>query len=192
MRSSHGSDRGGGLAARWWAAPIMGALVACSGSQGTAAAGDLGKGGAQSSVDAGEKDAAGSRDAGTVNPTYSPTDAAGVDAASAEDAPGAPGGQEAGAADLGPSDAFVCLQRGVACEPAGVPCCADTCFRGACGGCVVEGAQPGPGTSCCEGLVATDAGFCGTAACVPDGTPCGGGGVVCCNDNCDGVKCGGQ
>jgi len=87
-------------------------------------------------------------------------------------------------------DAFVCLAHGVPCGGGLGTCCSDTCFKGACGGCVVEGVMPGPDATCCAGLSVTSEGYCGTAACVPDGTPCGNGTVVCCNDNCN-VTCGG-
>jgi len=79
-------------------------------------------------------------------------------------------------------------------------CCNLACSSGACGGflaegehCTYDGGTPPDGAPPCSDRLACNHGFCGTSACVPDGRACGpdAGGVVCCNDDCNGVTCGG-
>ena len=91
----------------------------------------------------------------------------------------------------------ICAQDYASCATDGSTCCNLGCSMGVCGGCFAEGEHcsydggvaPVGVAACCGGL-ACNAGFCGTNACVPDGTACGGdAGVVCCNDNCDGTVC---
>jgi len=185
----------------WLFVPLCVVMLACSGAASTSSS----PGGAAGGTDAASRtglpgDTAGTgsgtgvasgkttsaSDAGNSQTVATPT-AGSVDAAtgSAFDMPD--GG---GAGVTGAVDAFVCLTHGVPCGLGLGTCCSDTCFKGACGGCVVEGVKPGPDATCCAGLSVTSEGYCGTAACVPDGTPCGDGTVVCCNDNCN-VTCGG-
>jgi hypothetical protein len=83
----------------------------------------------------------------------------------------------------------------------GMNCCNLACTSGACGGslaegerCDYDGGTVPSGATPCHDKLACNHGYCGTSACVPDGTGCGpdAGGVVCCNDNCNGVTCGGS
>jgi hypothetical protein len=74
-------------------------------------------------------------------------------------------------------------------------CCTDGCVNGICG-CLSEGSRVTSSSdaaagACCDGLAEVDGGYCGTSACVPDGTSCqADAGVICCNDNCNGSTCG--
>jgi hypothetical protein len=90
------------------------------------------------------------------------------------------------------------------CGDGGAPfCCNGNCINGACGGklaegepCQYESGEPIAGTAPCLAGLACNSGKCGTNACSPDGTACGpdvaDGGVVCCNDDCNGTICGGS
>lgn len=101
---------------------------------------------------------------------------------------------DGGAPDAGPT--VMCVAHGQACGLAAGSelCCTDGCVNGICG-CLSEGSKvisssDAGGGACCGGLAEVDGGYCGTSACVPDGTPCADAGVICCNDNCNGSTCG--
>jgi hypothetical protein len=102
-----------------------------------------------------------------------------------------------------PANGGMCVRDNEACvgdasDPS-EQCCYHKCSNGACGGCFAEGVTcdydgglvPDGGTPCCDGL-SCNQGYCGTGACVPDGTSCGAdAGNVCCNDDCVEGVCGG-
>ena len=87
-----------------------------------------------------------------------------------------------------------CAPHGAPCGVVGSKCCVDTCSNGACGGKLGEGEPCSPDAGpACDDLLLCTSGVCGTNACVPDGKYCGGdAGGVCCNDDCNGVTCGGR
>jgi hypothetical protein len=131
-------------------------------------------------------------------PHVIPSDAqVGADAGAAP--PIGNGDADAGSAAVDASDADTmspglgCKLTYSHCDQDGSICCSGNCDdNGACGGKLAEGETcTTGGAPCVDNLPCTD-GFCGTNACVPDGTSCADAGVVCCKDDCDGVTCGGS
>jgi hypothetical protein len=150
-----------------------------------------------SAVGGGHDDAGGpppSMDAGdggdaTRSTTTSPGDAEGV-----EDS-GAPVlVPEAGAdAKNNSGGGLGCQLTYAHCDQDGSLCCSGNCDdNGACGGMLAEGETCTTGGAPCVDNLPCTQGFCGTNACVPDGTSCADAGVVCCKDDCNGVTCGGS
>jgi hypothetical protein len=155
----------------------------------------------------------GSQDAGNPRAHDASPDAGGHSNAAFD---GSPDGAELAKAEAGSSvdsggeapPTSGCVPDGLPALRPGMPdpCCAsdwqadpgaattDAGRPGHCKGCVAEGADCLSEVPCCAQLACTGpSGQCGTSACSPDLTPCGGGsGTVCCNDNCNGSVCGGS
>jgi hypothetical protein len=156
-------------------APPPGQEDAGHGSRGTSDGSGPGAAVSDASEDLATDAGGGSEDAHAGSPTAADAD----------------GGVDAG-------EKITCIAHGAHCGlTAGSElCCTDGCVNGVCG-CLSEGSQvitssDAGGGACCDGLAEVDGGYCGTSACVPDGTPCQtDAGVVCCNDNCNGSTCGG-
>jgi len=174
----------------------LGCVLAACGGTSAGPSDSVGGPGSAKGGEAGTRKAAGS-DAGeaTTNGSSAGTDSGATLQVSADASSDATPKGATDAVDAAHAPAPLCMPHGSTCSESvgATPCCTDSCTKGLCG-CLPEGAHlidDGGVGNCCDGLQPTN-GFCGTNACVPDGTPCGGdAGVVCCNDDCNGSVCGG-